>query len=78
MVTPAGFIALSGMGITLGSVLFSVFAIVAGLTVLITFALFYHWARYNPGVISTVFVMGIYSAGVLLFLLSLWGIIAQI
>ena len=65
-------------GLTLDAVAFWSFAFVAGLTALMTCVLFYHWVRYNPGLVSTVLVMTVYSTGALALLLSLFGVVAQL
>lgn len=62
-------------GLTFGTILFWAYAAIAGFAALMTVVLFYHWARYNPSVISTVLVMAIYSVGVLALLLSIFGVI---
>ncbi len=46
--------------LTLGTILFYIYLAVAGIVGLMTFVLFYHWVRYNPGVISTILVMAVY------------------
>lgn len=73
---PADFIL--SLDLTLASASFYLFAFAAGSTALFTLALFYHWIRYNPATVSTVLVMGVYSAGALMLLLSAWAIVIQL
>lgn len=65
-------------GVTLTAAAFWSFAAILGLTALVSFVLYYHWVRYNPGIVSTVLVMAIYTVGAAGFLLSIFGLIAQL
>jgi hypothetical protein len=65
-------------GLSLAAISFWFFAAVAVLTGLMTCALFYHWVRYNPGIVSTLIVMAVYLIGTLMLLLSIFGVIAQL
>lgn len=65
-------------GLTWSGILFWTYAAILGGAVLISFVLFYHWVRYNPGIVSTVIIMAVYSVGTAALLLSLFGVIAQL
>lgn len=62
------------LSISLGFILMGAFALVGCIAALMSLVLFYHWIRYNLGLVSTLFVMVIYTLGLASLIVALLSV----
>ncbi len=60
---------------SLATIGFALFWIIAAVIGVISAVLYYHWIRFGIGILGTITVMVVYAVGTVTLLLSLFGLI---
>ena len=64
--------------LTLGQMLWIVFDFLAICSVLITLIFYYHWGKYSPTHAGAIITIVVYTAGMCILLLGMFGILTTI
>ncbi|MDE2213404.1 MAG: hypothetical protein KGJ34_02645 [Patescibacteria group bacterium] len=64
--------------ISIAEILWIFFDISFIVSVLMTLAFYYHWGKYSPTHASAIGTMIVYTAGVVILLISMLGVVATI